>query len=90
IAVRAAYDGYTVEGGGPVIHEAEVLQGPTEDGMALLRILTSSEAADLVAADGTRHPVPATGQESIDLEIHWDGTGWRVLSSAPASAPAAG
>ena len=83
LAVRAAYDGYAVEGGGPVVHEAEVLQGPTEDGTAVLRILTSSEAAALVAADGTRRPVPATGQESIELEIHWDGTGWLVMSTTP-------
>lgn len=90
LAVRAAYDGYTVEGGGPVIHEAEVLEGPTEDGTALLRILTSSEAAALIAADGARSPVPATGQESIELEIRWDGTGWLVLSTTPAPAPAEG
>lgn len=84
IAVRAAYDGYTVEGGGPVVHEAVILQEPTEEGTALLQIIASSEEARLVASDGTPHTVPATPRESIELEISWDGTGWTVQSALPA------
>lgn len=90
IGVRAAYDGVTVEGGGPVIHEAEVLEGPTDEGTALLRIITSSEAAELVAADGTRRPVAATPRTSIELEISWDGAGWRVESTTPTTSPGVG
>lgn len=90
IAVRAAYEGYTVDGGGPVIHEAEVLEEPTAEGTALLRVLTSSEEAELVAADGSRRLVPATAQESIELEIRWDGTGWKVQSTRPTPGSARG
>jgi len=76
--VRAAYEGITVHGGGPVVHEAEVVGGATPEGTAVLRIVTSTQEHEVESADGTTTSMPATEQAAVLLTLHWDGAQWRI------------
>lgn len=77
--VRAAYRGVEVRGGGPVVHEAELLAAPAADGTAVLSVVTSTASHELVALDGSVRSVPATEPVRSELSLQWDGAGWRIL-----------
>ncbi|WP_422114554.1 hypothetical protein [Brachybacterium sp. UNK5269] len=82
--VRAAYRGIEVRGGGPVVHEADLLTAPGQDGIAVLSVVTSTAAHELVEPDGTLRRVPATEPVRSELSVQWDGSSWRVLSVSAA------
>ena len=77
LEVREAYSGVDVRGGGPVVHEAELLEGPT-GGEAVLRVQISTPAHELVHPDGTVQEVPATTAAELTLGLRWDGQQWRI------------
>ncbi|HEX7349719.1 hypothetical protein [Brachybacterium sp.] len=77
--IRAAYEGITVHGGGPIVHEAEVVDGATPEGTAVLRIVTSTQEHEVESAQGTTTSMPATEQAAVLLTLHWDGAQWRIL-----------
>lgn len=86
-AVRAAYSRFTVVSGGPVIHSAEVLVPPDEEGIAVLRAVTSTEELELEDRTGEVTTVPATSPVTVRLELRWNGEQWRILSVTPAETP---
>ena len=77
---REAYEGFVVRGGGPVIHEAELISGTTAEGTAELRVQSSMAAFELEDSDGAVRTVPATSPETIQLTVRWDGAQWQVES----------
>ena len=76
--IRAAYDGLEVRGGGPVVHEAELVSGPDEDGTAVLRVLATNEDAEVVDASGTLQEAQEPESTEVDLSLEWDGDRWRI------------
>lgn len=82
--IRAAYEGYEVQGSGPVVHEAELLEGPDEDGRAVLRVLVSTEAGQVREGSGLVQETPNSGASQIDLVLIWDGARWRILETRTA------
>ena len=76
--IRAAYEGLEVRGGGPVVHEAELVSGPDEDGTAVLRVLTTTEDAEVVDASGTLQEAQEPESTEVDLSLEWDGDRWRI------------
>ncbi|MFC7374533.1 hypothetical protein ACFQS2_12625 [Brachybacterium sp. GCM10030267] len=76
--VREAYEGVEVRGGGPVVHEAELVREPTADGTARLQIETSTAEHEVIEADGSTRTVPATEATVVDLDLRWDGSRWLV------------
>lgn len=92
--VRRAYESLTIDGGGPVIHEATLLEGPVEDGTAELLVITSTETYSVREAasgkEGAAETVPASAEVEIRLSLQWDGTRWLVASSVPVGEAAGG
>lgn len=86
--VRRAYQGLTVTGGGPLIHEARLLEGPDEEGLAALEVTSSSEAYEVVEVDGTVRAVAASEPAVIELTVSWDGEQWLVTGTRTVSSPA--
>jgi hypothetical protein len=77
--IRAAYEGLEVSGGGPVVHEAELVRAPDGDGTAVLRVLASSEDAEVVDGSGeVRETAAAAASTRVDLSLQWDGERWRI------------
>ncbi|WP_114854951.1 hypothetical protein [Brachybacterium sp. YJGR34] len=76
--VRIAYQDVEVRGGGPIVHEAELIHGMSADGTATLRLLTSTEEHEVVAPDGSSRTVPATDPAVVELELLWEGGRWWV------------
>lgn len=79
--IRTAYQGYEVQGSGPVVHEAELIEGPDEDGRAVLRVLVSTEAGQVREGSGLVQTTPNSGAAQVDLVLVWDGTRWRILET---------
>ncbi|WP_193104576.1 hypothetical protein [Brachybacterium sp. FME24] len=79
--VRAAYTDLTIEGGGPVIHEASVVEGSSSDGTALLQVTTSTESYEVFEADGATRVVHATEPTVVELALAWDGDHWLVQTT---------
>lgn len=79
--IRAAYESYEVQGSGPVVHEAELLEGPDEDGRAVLRVLVSTEAGQVRDGSVLVQETPNSGASQLDLELVWDGARWRILET---------
>ncbi|MEE1651081.1 hypothetical protein V1260_09810 [Brachybacterium sp. J144] len=77
-AVRAAYEGATVRGGGPVVQDAELLEIDLDAGTAALRLETSTEAATITDAAGEATEVPATAPGTVILDLAWDGRQWLI------------
>lgn len=82
--IRAAYEGYEVQGSGPVVHEADLIEGPDEDGRAVLRVLVSTEAGQVREGSGLVQETPSSGAAQVDLLLVWDGTRWRILETRTA------
>lgn len=82
--VRRAYEGATVEGGGPDILSARVLAGPTQEGTALLEAETSTPAHTVTEGDGSTTAVAATAATTVQLELRWTDGRWRVVDFRPA------
>lgn len=82
--IRSAYEGYEVQGSGPVVHEAELLEGPDEDGMAVLRVLVSTEDGQVREGSGIVQETPISGATQVDLHLVWDGARWRILETRTA------
>ncbi len=82
--IRAAYEGYEVQGSGPVVHEAELLEGPDEDGRAVLRVLVSTEDGLVREGAGIVQETPISGATQVDLHLVWDGARWRILETRTA------
>ena len=78
---RLAYTGHLVSGGGPVIHEVELLEGPTAQGTARLRAVTSIAEHEIEDPQGQVHTVPATQPAEVLLELSWDGQHWLIDSA---------
>ena len=76
--IRTAYRGLEVRGGGPVVHEAELLQAPDAEGRAVLRVHTSSEDAEVVTGTGAVEQTVAGERASVELSLVWDGDRWRI------------
>jgi hypothetical protein len=76
--IRAAYQGYEVRGGGPVVHGAELLEGPDAEGRAVLRVLTSTDPGQVVGTRGEVRETPGGGSTNVDLTLSWDGQRWRI------------
>ncbi len=84
-AVRTAYEGATVRGGGPVIHEAELIQAPDAQGRAVIAAVTSTEEHTVITAADHERIVPATQPASVRIELIWDHDQWRIVEVSPAS-----
>ena len=82
--IRTAYEGYEVQGSGPVVHEAELLEGPDEDGMAVLRVLVSTEAGQVREGSGIVQETSDSGAYQVDLVLVWDGARWRIFETRTA------
>lgn len=82
--IRAAYDGATVRGGGPVVHDAALEGVDPNAGTAVLTVVTSVEAHEVIESDGAVTAVPATAPSAVELEVRWDGSDWLVVQSRPA------
>ncbi|MGP5260098.1 hypothetical protein ACTXME_09820 [Brachybacterium paraconglomeratum] len=82
--IRTAYEGYEVQGSGPVVHEAELIEGPDEDGMAVLRVLVSTEAGQVREGSGIVQETSDSGAAQVDLVLVWDGARWRILETRTA------
>lgn len=82
--IRAAYEGYEVQGSGPVVHEADLIEGPDEDGRAVLRVLVSTEAGQVREGSGLVQETPNSGATQVDLVLVWDGARWRILETRTA------
>lgn len=82
--IRAAYEGYEVQGSGPVVHEADLIEGPDEDGRAVLRVLVSTEAGQVREDSGLVQETPNSGAAQVDLVLVWDGARWRILETRTA------
>lgn len=82
--IRAAYQGYEVQGSGPVVHEAELIEGPDEDSRAVLRVLVSTEAGQVREGSGLVQETPNSGAAQVDLVLVWDGARWRILETRTA------
>ncbi|WP_170931947.1 hypothetical protein [Brachybacterium massiliense] len=78
---RLAYTGHLVSGGGPVIHEVELLEGPTAQGTARLRAVTSIAEHEIEDPQGQVRTVPATQPAEVLLELSWDGQHWLIDSA---------
>ena len=78
---RLAYTGHLVSGGGPVIHEVELLEGPTAQGTARLRAVTSIAEHEIEDPEGQVRTVPATKPAEVLLELSWDGQHWLIDSA---------
>ena len=52
--------------------------------VAVLSVVTSTAAHELVEPDGTLRRVPATEPVRSELSVQWDGSSWRVLSVSAA------
>ena len=78
---RLAYTGHLVSGGGPVIHEVELLEGPTAQGTARLRAVTSTAEHEIEDPQGQVRTVPATQPAEVLLELSWDGQHWLIDSA---------
>ncbi|WP_148220723.1 hypothetical protein [Xylanimonas cellulosilytica] len=53
-----------------------------DDDAARVRIEYVVEAHEQVADDGTRTAVPASGRQTVTLELRWTDAGWRVATVA--------
>lgn len=82
--IREAYEGYEVQGSGPVVHEADLIEGPDEDGRAVLRVLVSTEAGQVREGSGLVQETPNSGAAQVDLVLVWDGARWRILETRTA------
>ena len=82
--IRTAYEGYEVQGSGPVVHEAELVEGPDEDGMAVLRVLVSTEAGQVREGSGIVQETSDSGASQVDLVLVWDGARWRIFETRTA------
>lgn len=82
--IRTSYEGYEVQGSGPVVHEAELIEGPDEDGRAVLRVLVSTEAGQVREGSGIVQETPNSGAAQVDLVLVWDGARWRILETRTA------
>ncbi len=82
--IRTAYEGYEVQGSGPVVHEAELLEGPDEDGIAVLRVLVSTEAGQVREGSGIVQETSDSGAYQVDLVLVWDGARWRIFETRTA------
>lgn len=81
--VREAYRDLEVTGGGPVVHEAELLAPPDTAGDAVVRAVTSTEEHEILLPGSTRdvvEQVPAGEPVTVDLSLHWDGHEWRIAA----------
>ncbi|GAA1487700.1 hypothetical protein GCM10009626_04460 [Brachybacterium sacelli] len=85
--VRQAYQGSTVTGGGPVIHEARLRGGPDEEGLAVLEVTSSREEYEIEEADGTVRTVAASEPAVLELTLRWDGAQWLVTTTRTVSSP---
>ena len=88
--VRQAYQGLSVTGGGAVIHEARVLEGPGADGRAVLEVTSSTEEYEVEQSDGSVRTVAASEPVDLVLTLRWDGAQWLVVTAravGPATAP---
>lgn len=81
---RLAYRDHQVRGGGPVIHEAELLEGPDARGTAVLRAVTSTAEHELVDQAGQLTVVPATAPREVRLTLQWEGERWLIVTAEPA------
>lgn len=75
---RLAYRDYQVRGGGPVVHEAELLAGPDADGTVVLRAVTATAEHELEDQAGQLTVVPATAPSEVRLTLHWEGERWLI------------
>ena len=82
--IREAYEGYEVQGSGPVVHEADLIEGPDEDGRAVLRVLVSTEAGQVREGSGLVQETSNSGAAQVDLVLVWDGARWRILETRTA------
>lgn len=80
---RRAYTGHRVRGGGPVIHEVDLLEGPTAQGTAQLRVVTSIAEHEIEDPQGQVRTVPATAPAEVRLDLHWDGERWLIDAAGP-------
>jgi hypothetical protein len=61
------------------VHEAELVRAPDGDGTAVLRVLASSEDAEVVDGSGeVRETAAAAASTRVDLSLQWDGERWRI------------
>lgn len=79
-AVRAAYSGRSVTGGGPVVHDAELLEIDLDAGTASLQLETSTEAARVTDEAGATTEVAATAPGTVILDLAWDGREWLITT----------
>ncbi|MGY5764594.1 hypothetical protein ACXET9_05255 [Brachybacterium sp. DNPG3] len=84
---RDAYAGVEVSGGVPVVHEAAVLEGPS-DGTLVLHVVMSTPAHDLTREDGTVEHVEDAGAVGVDLRLVEDGDAWIITQTEPSAADA--
>lgn len=84
---RLAYRDHQVRGGGPVVHEVELLEGPDASGTAVLRAVTSTAEHELVDQAGQLTVVPATAPRDIRLTLRWEGGRWLIVTAEPAGEP---
>ena len=77
-ALRATYSGIRVHGGGPVVHAAEIVEGPTESGRAVLSLEISSAPVQLEDAEGALTDFPATDPATVLLHLRWEDGAWLV------------
>lgn len=89
-ATRRAYRDYQVHGGGPVIHEAELLERPSAEGTAVLNAVTSTAAHELEDAQGRITTVPATDPVEVRLVLRWDGSRWLIDAAQELARDASG
>lgn len=83
-ALRSAYAGREVRGGAPQLEEVELLSAQGSADTAVLRVVTSTPAHQVVDADGTVHEVAATGPATTVLHLAWTGGTWRIESTEAA------
>lgn len=79
---RQAYRGYQVRGGGPVVHDAELLEPPDGAGTAALRAVTSTAEHQLEDPHGRITDVAASEPIEVRLALRWDGTRWLIETAA--------
>ena len=64
-----------------MIHEVELLEGPTAQGTARLRAVTSIAEHEIEDPEGQVRTVPATQPAEVLLELSWDGQHWLIDSA---------
>lgn len=80
---RLAYRDFQVRGGGPVVHDAQLLVGPDLDGTVVLRAVTSTAEHELEDSAGQLTVVPATAPREVRLTLRWEDGSWLIVTVEP-------